>query len=63
MFYKSGVFNNCKNEIDHGVLATGFDAEGNWIVKNSWGTGWGNNGYMTLASGNTCDICHYLSYG
>ena len=54
--YKSGVFNNCKTSINHGVTLVGVKG-GNWIVKNSWGTTWGDSGYITLASGNTCAIC------
>ena len=59
--YKSGVFNNCKASINHGVTLVGVKG-GNWIVKNSWGTTWGDNGYITLASGNTCAICNEASY-
>ena len=39
---------------NHGVLIVGFDADlcgtgvGGWIVKNSWGTGWGDNGYFYI---------------
>jgi len=35
-------------------LAVGYDDSSNWIVKNSWGASWGDNGYITLAAGNTC---------
>ena len=59
--YKSGVFNNCKTSINHGVTLVGVKG-GNWVVKNSWGTSWGDQGYITLASGNTCAICSQASY-
>ncbi|EAR99859.1 papain family cysteine protease (macronuclear) [Tetrahymena thermophila SB210] len=60
--YKSGVYNGCNQtdiKINHGVLAIGYDSLGNWIVKNSWGTGWGEQGYIRLAPNNTCGILSY----
>lgn len=54
--YKSGIYYEplCSATItDHTVIAVGFgtDASGNdyWILRNSWGTTWGMNGYMLLA--------------
>jgi len=60
--YKSGVFNNCKTSLNHGVLLVGVNSENVWKVKNSWGTSWGVNGYINLAKGNTCGICNVASY-
>lgn len=54
--YKEGVFDNCGNEITHGVVVVGA-AAGYWRVKNSWGAQWGEGGFMRLARGNTCSIC------
>jgi len=59
--YKSGVFSNCKTSLNHGVLLVGIEG-GNWKVKNSWGTSWGESGYILLKSGNTCGICNVASY-
>jgi len=58
--YKSGVFSNCGiTNLNHAVLAVGYDDAGNWLVKNSWGTTWGVSGYITLAAGNTCGIAQH----
>lgn len=49
MSYISGVFDdkNCGNSLDHAVLAVGYDQTQGFInVKNSWGTTWGENGYI-----------------
>ncbi|CAK73581.1 unnamed protein product (macronuclear) [Paramecium tetraurelia] len=54
--YKEGVFNNCNKNINHVVLAVGYDSKGNWIIKNSWGTTWGEQGFMTLKAGDTCGV-------
>ena len=57
--YQSGIFDNCKNDKDvfnHGVLLIGMTSE-YWIIKNSFGTKWGENGFMRLAMGDTCNIC------
>jgi C1A family cysteine protease len=58
--YSSGVFSNCAQSINHAVLLVGSLA-GNWKIKNSWGAGWGEKGFMRIKSGNTCAICAYQS--
>jgi len=72
-FYKSGVINDvkCGTNLDHGVLVVGYGTEdGNdyWIVKNSWGPGWGDNGYVKIGRSNStsdagmCGIALQPSY-
>jgi cathepsin L len=49
--YKSGVYTNatCSTEINHGVAVVGYKSNDYWIVRNSWGTGWGESGYIRMA--------------
>jgi len=55
-FYTSGVITaaeNCGASIDHAVLAVGYDtiqSQQAFIVKNSWGTTWGDEGYVYIAT-------------
>jgi len=58
--YRSGVFNNCSNAINHAVFLVGV-LSGNWKIKNSWGASWGESGFIRLQSGNTCGLCLYSS--
>ena len=59
--YQSGVFKDCSTSLDHGVLLVGFTQDA-WIVKNSWGSSWGESGYIRLARGNTCGLANAASY-
>lgn len=52
-FYKSGVLTDesCGTNLDHGVLIVGYGEEGEtpyWLVKNSWGEEWGEEGYIKI---------------
>merc|ERR1711988_330577 len=61
--YSGGVLSSgCGTNLDHGVLAVGYDSN-SFKVKNSWGTSWGNSGYVQISqSGNTCGIHSDASY-
>jgi len=69
-FYESGVYydRSCSREIlTQGVLIVGYGTETDndyWIVRNSWGTSWGMEGYMHLARNrrNMCGISTRASY-
>ncbi len=55
------------DDLDHCVQLTGFNAEANppyWIVRNSWATDWGNNGYIYLQFDDTnpCGIANEATF-
>jgi len=55
--YRGGIFNyNASGEVNHGVVLVGWDdnqgTNGVWIMRNSWGTWWGEeSGYMRIEYG------------
>jgi len=55
-FYSSGILSGtCGVNLDHGVLVVGYGTQSNtayWIVKNSWGTSWGESGYVRITQAN-----------
>uniref|UniRef100_A0A915Q721 Uncharacterized protein n=1 Tax=Setaria digitata TaxID=48799 RepID=A0A915Q721_9BILA len=62
-YYKGGILHPSRarcpsSKIDHGVLITGYGVHNSmpyWIIKNSWGPQWGENGYFRLMRGK--DVC------
>merc|ERR1712100_533730 len=60
--YTGGVIQSgCGSNLDHGVLAVGVNSDGSIKVKNSWGTSWGVNGYVNIAT-SQCGITQSASY-
>ena len=58
--YSSGVLtsSSCGTNLDHGVLIVGYgeeDGQKYWLVKNSWGTTWGDKGYVKIARSDSTD--------
>ncbi|KAI7753804.1 hypothetical protein M8C21_003186, partial [Ambrosia artemisiifolia] len=51
-FYESGILNgSCGTQLDHGVVLVGYGTEDGmdyWIVRNSWGVEWGEQGYIRM---------------
>merc|ERR1719506_1888478 len=70
--YTGGVLTDdaCGSKLDHGVLAVGYgvkDGKKYWRVKNSWGSSWGDNGFINIEkgdaeSGGECGIRKMASF-
>ncbi|CAH2065356.1 unnamed protein product [Thlaspi arvense] len=70
-FYKKGVYssNTCGStpmDVNHAVLAVGYGVEDGvpyWLIKNSWGGDWGDDGYFKIEMGkNMCGVATCSSY-
>ncbi|CAL1584750.1 unnamed protein product [Knipowitschia caucasica] len=69
VFYKSGVYKDklCSHTVNHGALVVGYGTEEGkdyWLVKNSWGTGYGEGGYIKMSRNkkNLCGIALYACF-
>lgn len=64
-YYGGGVLKNpsCTNRINHAVNLVGYGTAGvsYFKIRNSWGSGWGESGYVRMARGTcACGICNYV---
>eukprot|EP01114_Cavostelium_apophysatum_P011126 TRINITY_DN2531_c0_g1_i1.p1 TRINITY_DN2531_c0_g1~~TRINITY_DN2531_c0_g1_i1.p1 ORF type:complete len:338 (-),score=55.87 TRINITY_DN2531_c0_g1_i1:22-1035(-) len=64
--YTGGVLTHCGTNMDHCIEVTGYANYGQsgayWILRNTWGTDWGESGYLYLAIGqNLCEIGNYAN--
>lgn len=73
-FYHSGIYSDkfCSSHVNHAMLAVGYGTLNNtdgkktnyWIIKNSWGEQWGENGYMRLIkdTDSHCGVANQASF-
>lgn len=70
-FYSSGILSNCGKSLNHAVLVVGYGSVGSseyWKLQNSWGTGWGEGGFIRILrndssiDGGMCGIAMGGSY-
>jgi len=70
-FYAHGVYyepkcGNKPEDLDHAVLAVGYgvmNGEPYWLIKNSWSTYWGNDGYVLMSQkNNNCGVATAATY-
>merc|ERR1719232_135925 len=63
--YQRGWYDGCDTpkSVNHAVTVVGYDP-GFWMVKNSWGSGWGEGGYVRMAreKPSICKIANYVMY-
>lgn len=70
--YRSGIYTDSRGLCgpstynNHAVLLVGYGTENGvdfWLLKNSWGTGWGENGFFRMARGrNLCGVAREANY-
>lgn len=63
-FYGGGIFNSCKRDavLNHAVVLVGYGLQGlkgYWMIRNSWGSDWGMNGYIMLSRQTTATKANF----
>jgi len=60
--YAGGIMHSCPGQLDHAVQAVAV-ASDHFVLKNQWGAGWGEKGYIRVAKGgNICGLSEVISY-
>jgi len=71
LYYGSGIYDgDCASDVNHGMTAVGYGSENGVsyvIVRNSWGTSWGEDGYVRIildksSVGGKCQVYAWSSY-
>ena len=57
--YKGGIMYNCGTNLNHVVLLVGYTPD-SWIIKNSWGTNWGESGFVRVNKNSGCGVLLYV---
>jgi C1A family cysteine protease len=64
-YYAKGIYTDCRaGASNHGVVLAGMDST-SWLIKNSWGYSWGEDGYIRVsrtAPNKACNVCEWASY-
>jgi|JI6StandDraft_1071083.scaffolds.fasta_scaffold48353_1 hypothetical protein len=60
-YYRSGIYGDCGTSLNAGLLLIGMN-DNAWRLKNSFGTSWGEQGYIRFYRGNTCGLCLQASF-
>ncbi len=68
MYYTGGIITadeGCPQSIDHAIAAVGYGEENGvqyYIVRNSWGEGWGEDGFVRIATSSGNGVCGINEY-
>ncbi len=68
IFHDGSCYSQSIDNVNHAVAVVGYGTDSRygayWIIRNSWGKNWGEQGYMRMAknAGNHCFISSYSTY-